>query len=163
MLPTLLATKAPMYIKAGSSPATHATRVAFLDCLATLLGCTGSLAASLPDGLHPDVVRFDALHGLLFIGDAKHTESPGLHATRSRLVRYLRWVFTHIAQKEHAAIFAICFGRQSDTILWIETIELLARDVEVEFTSKGVEHFASDIILAWFFVRKPSATTDGLA
>lgn len=69
------------------SPA-HELRVRELESLATLSGITGAVQLGLL--AEPDVVRVDLGRRLLFVGDAKETETPGNRRTRSRLASYVR-------------------------------------------------------------------------
>lgn len=69
--------------------ALHESRVDCLRTLATLAGCAGGFGGRLPDGARPDVVRYAADRRLLFVADAKDTESPGCAATRMRLAAYV--------------------------------------------------------------------------
>ncbi len=92
----------------------HDQKVTFLDTLAVLLGCTEGVGGEFPDGRRPDVLRIDADRGVLFIGDAKETESPGCQASLARLLSYLRWLPAQVVGRGGLGIFAICFGRYGD-------------------------------------------------
>ena len=131
---------------------THDLKARSLDTLAVLVGCRESLGGQFPDGLRPDVLRYDSSKGILFVGDAKNTESPGSIETQTRLLRYLHWLYVHSYGGERKGIFAICFGDASDSKGWVDTILFLGREVGVCFTEYGVERFTQGTIVAWFLV-----------
>ena len=127
----------------------HEYRARFLEALATLVGCQESFGGELPDGRRPDVMRIDSAHNVLFLGEAKHSESPGNVATRARLQKYLLWLSTHVLRREGVGIFAVCFGREEDAKYWSETISLLESEVGMEPDSRGAERFQPGLILVW--------------
>ena len=133
--------------------AVHEYRVQFLNTLAMLLGCKETFGTEFPDGKRPDVLRVDSKGGVLFIGDAKNTESPKCQATQARLLEYLSWLSAHVSRDGRVGIFAICFGRDSDTQGWKETICSLAHQVSLVFSDHGVEKFEPEINVAWFLSR----------
>src|SRR5206468_314859 len=94
---------------------THDRRVEFLGTLATLMGCTETFGGVFPDGRRPDVLRADSKLTVLFVGDAKNTESPGNLETQARLLRYLRWLAAFVDRGAGIGIFALCFGREVHT------------------------------------------------
>lgn len=132
--------------------AEHDLRVRFLDTLAVLVGYKESLGGQLPDGLRPDVLRYDSRKGRLFVGDAKNTESPGCLETQVRLLRYLRWLYAHSCSGERSGVFAICFGKSSDARGWVNTVSLLGREAGICFTEYEVERFTQGMLVAWFLV-----------
>ena len=138
----------------------HESRVAFLESLAVLLGCTQSFGFALPDGRCPDVVRFSIAGRRLFLGDAKHTESPGCTETQVRIQSYLRWVSAHVRRDGRTGIFALCFGRRADSEGWVRVVEELGREAGVDVsTERGVEQFAPDLWVAWFLAQPASQET----
>jgi len=74
-----------------SPTAEHERRREALATMAVLAGCE-MLLEGLPDGSLPDVLRWRACDGLLFIGEAKDTESPNCQATQLRLHGYACWL-----------------------------------------------------------------------
>lgn len=126
----------------------HELRVDFLDALAILMGCEDALGAALPDGSRPDVLRVDSTRRVLFVGDAKHSESPGNRETQARLLRYMRWLSSHV-QGGGIGVFAVCFGRDSDTAAWVETLAMLCSEAGLEHTEKGVERFEPGMTVVW--------------
>jgi hypothetical protein len=126
----------------------HGRRVEFLDALAILMGCEGTLNGELPDGRRPDVLRYDVERRILFIGDAKHWETPGNRETQARLQHYFKWLRSHV-EGCGLGIFAVCFGRRSDTSAWTETMEMLGREVGLYYTRRGVERFGPGLLVAW--------------
>ena len=127
----------------------HESRVEFLDALAVLMGCEGALGGELPDGRRPDVLRFDQGRRVLFVGDAKHSESPGNRETQARLHRYLKWMSSHVGSGGDG-IFAVCFGRESDTDAWVETLVMLTHEVGLVRAEGGVERFEQELTVAWY-------------
>lgn len=130
--------------------AAHDSKAHFLDTLAALIGCKEGIGGALPDGRRPDVLRINRRRRILFLGDAKHTESPTDKATQARLLGYLRWLSAHVNTQQGLGIFAICFGREADTYRWIETIYMLGCEADINFTWHGVRQFEPGLITVWF-------------
>jgi hypothetical protein len=128
----------------------HKEGTVLLDTLATLVGCHASLEAGLPDGLRPDVIRLDLSSGRLFVGDAKHSESPASIHTQGRLLNYLRWFAAHLRSGRGDGVFAVCFSRVSDTYIWVEALNMLADEAGVEHASVRHERFPGGMTLVWF-------------
>jgi hypothetical protein len=128
----------------------HNQRVEFLDALAALMGCKVKLGGVLPDGRRPDVLRMDVRRGVLFIGDAKDTESPGCRATQVRLLRYLDWLRAHVARTERRGVFALCFGKEADADRWVETVLLLCHLVALDCSEYSVKRFEPGLLVAAF-------------
>lgn len=119
----------------------HEDLVDFLDSLAVLSGCKVRIGYELPDGLRPDVMRIDTTHDVLFIGDAKNTESPGCSATKSRLKEYIRWLAVQIKWRRGTGLFAICHARFTDGAGWERTVLQLARHEGLILASSKIEIF----------------------
>lgn len=128
--------------------AKHERRVEFLDTLAVLLGCEGTLGGTLPDGRRPDVLRIDPRRRVLFIGDAKHSETPGNRETQARLLRYLRWLLSHV-ENGGLGVFAVCFGKDPDIGRWTDTLTVLSSEVGLEQTRRGTEWFEPGLTVVW--------------
>ncbi len=133
----------------GAQLESHEYRAHFLEAMATLIGCQESFGDELPDGRRPDVMRMDSAHNVLFLGEAKHSESPGNVATRARLQRYFLWLSIHVSRREGVGIFAVCFGREEDAKRWSETISLLESEVGIESDHRGAKRFQPGLILVW--------------
>lgn len=133
----------------GNVSSRHEQGTAFLNALATLVGCHASLEAGLPDGL-ADVIRLDLSAGRLFVGDAKHSESPASIHTQGRLLNYLRWFGTHLRSGRGDGVFAICFSRTSDANLWIEALNMLAIESHISHGEMHHDRFPGGINLVWF-------------
>jgi hypothetical protein len=91
----------------------HERRRELLACLAILAGCTRGVPA-FPDGLMPDVLRIRLGNDLLFVGDAKATETAGCAATAARLDAYFTWIQVHAATGR-AAVVALCHSASAGT------------------------------------------------
>lgn len=143
----------PPYINA-SRMAEHDARMDFLETLAILVGCTEVLHSGLPDGKRPDVLRCNVNLGLLFIGDAKHTESPGCVATQGRLLEYLKWLSAQVSKDGRTGIFGLCFGKRKHADGWVNIVLKLSREVGLMFTEYGIESFTPDMIVTWFLSKK---------
>lgn len=129
--------------------AEHNVKAKFLDGLAILLGCKENLAVGFPDGGKPDVLRADIERSVLFVGDAKHTETPGCTATKVRLLHYFRWLAAHVGGGNRLGIFALCFGAGSDRDHWRHAIREIASLVGLRISDSGYCQFASDLNIVW--------------
>ena len=133
---------------AAGRQAQHERKVEFLDALAVLAGCEETMGGALPNGSRPDVLRLDSRRRILFIGDAKHSESPKDRETQARLLGYARWLSTHV-RSGGAGVFAVCFTRESDTDAWVRTIGMLGHEVGLPDTERRVERFEPGLTVAW--------------
>src|SRR2546426_6033017 len=108
--------------------ASHESRTQLLDSLAVLIGCREQLGSTLPDGLRPDVLRLDTTRRLLFLGEAKHSESPRNRYSIERLTKYVQWIRSHLEFVPRAggpnptAVVAICFGQAAHADDWLDTL-----------------------------------------
>ncbi len=102
-----------------AASAEHERRASVLDALAVLAGLPVE-PTIWPDGTRPDVLRADVSGRSLFVGEAKHTETPGRIDTAARLARYLQWV---AEARPDRVYIAVCFGRPHDGRDWIHLIE----------------------------------------
>lgn len=128
----------------------HNSRALFLDTLALLLGCKGSIGGMLPDGRRPDVLRIDKEHEILFIGDAKNTEAPCFKESQIRLFGYLRWLAAHVTKENRIGLFAICFGEKADSAGWEQTVLMLAREINFVCSGHGITSFGLKLNVVWF-------------
>jgi len=139
----------PFNGKQGSL-AVHNNRVYFLDTLALLLGCKETIGGILPDGKRPDVIRMDKKREILFIGDAKNTESPSHKETQIRLLEYLRWLASHVSKENRVGLFAICFGKKEESANWEKTLLMLSHEIDFICSRHGMTSFGSKLYIAWF-------------
>jgi hypothetical protein len=130
--------------------AEHNGRVFFLDTLACLVGCKESIGGMLPDGKRPDVLRMDSKREVLFIGDAKNTEAPSFKETQVRLLGYLRWLAAYVTKENRVGIFAICFGEETESAGWVQTILMLAHEIGFICFEHGITNFDPELNIAWF-------------
>jgi hypothetical protein len=125
----------------------HDERSAFLRDLATLIGCRGQVDV-LPDGHRPDVLRYNIERGLLFVGDAKDTETPGCAATRERLRYYVSWVSAHVSSGGRGLV-VICFGEVAHGAGWSSVLQALSQECGLHCIDQGVRVFGRDLLVAW--------------
>lgn len=146
--------------------ASHESRRQFLDSLAVLIGCHEQLGATLPDGLRPDVLRISTARRLLFLGEAKHSESPRNRYTVERLRSYVRWIGSHLDYAGEddgpppSAVMAICFGTASDADDWLDTLRSTLMRGGVLPTYSAIEEFDYDVVVAWCACAHPDHVAD---
>lgn len=139
--------------------AAHERKVEFLDTLAVLMGCEEKMGGTLPDGRRPDVLRLDSRRWILFIGDAKHSESPGDRETQARLLRYVRWLSAHLTNGG-SGVFAVCFGKDADADAWVATLAMLGHEAGIEPSKRGVERFEPGLTVVWSAFGPPPGRPD---
>jgi len=127
----------------------HEERVQFLNTIAILLGCKGSISCALPDGRRPDVLRFDQSSRLLFLGEAKDAESPQCHETAVRFQRYLQWFAAHVMGESRVGIVAVCFGRERDGPGWLRLLNWLSIECSLPCAGKSLCAFGPGLYMAW--------------
>jgi hypothetical protein len=141
-----------------SSTMDHEKRVAILGALANLTGCKQRVSR-LPDGRIPDVLQVNSESNALFIGDAKHTETPGNVETRIRLFGYLRWVALHSGRdRNSSAVFALAVGNPWHVPAWKEELHCLSREAGIGCIPIRELSLGQRIYIVWFAV----ATVSGL-
>jgi len=129
----------------------HDEGVALLECLAGLFGCIDQFGASLPDQRRPDVLRFDYSTRLLFVGEAKASESFSDAAAVSRLRAYFPWLHAHWARGQRPAVLGICFGHEEDGNGWLQRTLDLAREVGLPAPTIRTAGLGScGVILLWW-------------
>lgn len=134
--------------------AIHEEIVTYLDGLAVLVGCQVSLGNRLPDGSRPDVARCDPQRGILFLGDAKNTESPGCQVTRERLLTYLVWLERHISCGGRAGHFALCFLSWEHRDGWKSCLEVLAHKAGLGVTTAKMADLGPGIYVTWISLER---------
>lgn len=139
-----------------SGGSAHAEREEFLRNLASLVGCPCGIGGCFPDGSRPDVLRIGVKRRLLFLGDAKDSETPGCAATSDRLRGYMGWLRAHV-RRGGVGIFAVCFGRRADAQGWLRTVSRLADLTGVTIAAADVANFSSGPMVAWLI----ASSTDG--
>lgn len=108
----------------------HEDRRRALDALAVLAGFRRRLAR-LPDGTVPDVLRVDPPGRGLFVGDAKHSESPERVDTYLRLRGYACWIRARQSDvgRNGRATLALCVPADQAIAGWVRVLTDLADDV----------------------------------
>lgn len=141
----------------SARPKGHADRVEFLASLAMLFGCAQDAGHELPDGRRPDVTRLDSRSALLFIGEAKDTESPGNVETQVRLLSYLKWIKAYVDEPGRLGVLAVCFGTAGHTLSWGDTLDFLSREVGLVATDSGSQRFDAHTRVVWRSYARPKA------
>jgi hypothetical protein len=133
----------------------HQRLVSFLDTLAIMLGCFQTLNSQLPDATRPDVVRANTGSGVLFLGDAKNTETPNCSFTKQRLMHYVIWLsFFMSANSSRKAVFAICHNKYENSYSWLDTLVELFSNSSLRTFKSGVEEFDAVTCITWIQVQK---------
>lgn len=130
----------------------HEYRKNVLDSIAVLAGCAESTGTQLPDGVRPDVLRFDTGKRMMFVGDAKDSETPGCAATEARLLTYFRWGKAFVLSGG-TLVFVVCFGRISDDAGWLSLLCQLCDEVGLAPSSAACDQLDYGLRLAWIVVR----------
>jgi hypothetical protein len=133
----------------NSSPSPeHEERVGFLRGLAELIGCDRCLNGKRFLGEErPDVLAVDRSSKILFLGDAKATETPGNIATLARLTSYLRAL--SFTSDFDSVVVALCFGRSSEASAWNQNLKMVARESGITFRRSGHTQFQKGYVLVW--------------
>lgn len=130
----------------------HEHRRSVLDNIAVLAGYAESPGQQLPDGVRPDVIRINASRRMMFMGDAKHSETPGCTATEERLLSYFRWARAFVLSGG-TLVFAVCYGRLSDSAGWLRLLCRLCEEVELTPSHTVWDQLDHEVSLAWVVVR----------
>ena len=123
----------------------HEQRVELLEHMSRLAGCT--VACTVGPGLDPDVLLSHPRRRLVFLGEAKRSETPGNSHTERRLRRYLRalrWLQRH----RFAARFALC-GDPLEAAGWSWLLVRLASSERVVVASTGTVDVESKERVVW--------------
>ena len=131
-----------------SPGALHEERVAVLSTLAQLCGCRS--AVELGPNLQPDVVLANYHQRLLFLGEAKATETAGNAATARRFRRYLAASKLWLAVGYWVRV-TVCTSRP--TPMWGKVIAQLARDESIDVIGSGILYLPVEHALAWIDLR----------
>lgn len=127
----------------------HAALTTVLQDLAMLFGCASALRNGLPDGRRPDVLAVSANRDILFVGDAKDTETPGSASTYARFDRYLEWARAYLRRSRGTVIVAICFREESHAEDWQATLNDLCIDASLPITRLRYDYLAAGVNLVW--------------
>lgn len=130
----------------------HDRAVETLRALASLVGCGQQLEHGLPDGRRPDVLQLNTGKGLMFVGDAKDSETPGTTASRARLQGYLSWVSSFLQGAGRRAVVAICVCQPGYAESWRDSLESLAAEVGIHARARGALGLGPrETVLWWAF------------
>ncbi len=128
----------------------HETRTRALETLADLVGYHQEMGGVFADGARPDVLRLSSQHRGLFVGDAKHTETPRGVSTALRLRRYFVWLRAQRRSTSPGpAVAALCLPT-GDVPQWCDLLQVLARDAGLPEPT-AVQHQSLDVdcAVAW--------------
>lgn len=127
----------------------HEERVKLLDQLAHLAGCTVAWPAG--SGLSPDVFLASPSRRLVFLGEAKRSETPGNSSTERRLRRYLR-VMRRLQRAGFGARVAIC-ADPLEAVRWTKLLGRLAASEHLSVYSSGSADLAEGERVVWIDFR----------
>jgi hypothetical protein len=128
----------------------HEERERLLKNLAFLLGCNADIRNFLPDGKCPDVMQLNLGGRVLFIGDAKVSESPTNRATQKRLSSYMGWAAVHASRVGSTSLVAICFMDCSHTQGWVDTLYKLGNAAGCIPINGRIIEFANGFNVVYF-------------
>jgi hypothetical protein len=133
----------------------HDSLVVVLDTVAILSGiCEQLPLRSLPDGSRPDVLRLDRQRNILFIGDAKNSETSGNRATQLRLRTYLSWVAAFL-WRGGCGVFSLCFEHGTLATGWVDTALMLTNELSMSPPDLDVSFFPPNLTLVRFVWMTP--------
>jgi len=113
----------------------HETLRDLLEDVAVLAGFCVRVEPPLDSGKRPDVLRVRPRDRLLFLGEAKSTETPGCAETRARLFSYMRWIHGVITPTVTAAVIVIAFPHRVSADTWAAALRGLAKEAGLVSTA----------------------------
>lgn len=140
--------------------AEHEARREVLGAIAILSGFDLAVRSALPDGSRPDVLHISSADRRVFIGEAKHSETPGCLDTLARMRRYLAW-FGSPDGGPAECLMAVCHSRRDDRRAWQASLHLLASEEQLSVGSTGSKSLGLDTVLTWAVMSGRSAPAVG--
>ncbi len=132
----------------------HERLVKFLDTMAVMLGCAQTLNSHFPDTTRPDVIRMSTKLNVLFVGDAKNTESPDSVSTQERLFNYVLWMSLFLSNNnKRKIVFAICHNKRENSHSWLKMLFSLFSRSGIYPSQYGVEEFDSSTYIEWIHAK----------
>jgi len=128
--------------------AEHEERRAALSAIAVLSGFDLAVRSALPDGSRPDVLHISSADRRVFIGEAKHSETPGNVSTLARMRRYLAW-FGSGSCGSAECLLAVCHASADDDRAWRASLHLLASEEQLIVTSTCSRFLGRGATLTW--------------
>jgi hypothetical protein len=128
--------------------AEHEARREVLGAIAVLSGFDLAVRSALPDGSRPDVLYISSADRRVFIGEAKHSETPGCLGTLARMRRYLAW-FGSVGGGPDECVLAVCHSRYDDRSAWQAGLRLLAFEEQLDVASTGSKSLGLGATLTW--------------
>jgi hypothetical protein len=123
----------------------HRDRMRLLDTLALLAGFNTRLAG-FPDGRAPDVVRVSFRSAGLFVGDAKHADSPHSVETYLRVRRYVCWGEMFLRRPGRRLVVALATPTPN-ALEWLRLLVALADDVGLRMGDTSCTAFAASTVV----------------
>jgi hypothetical protein len=139
----------------------HELRVDALEDLALLMSFSLRIC-SLPDRSRPDVFRFDAETGGVFIGEAKETEEANCKSTRGRYRNYVSWLSASEATIA-SSVCGICFGNYGDNAGWKGLLIETLVDCDLVAVHPKVSRIAHSLTLVWTRLSRSTIREPGAA
>lgn len=137
----------------------HEERVALLGQMSRLAGCTMPCTVGL--GLHPDVLLAHPSLRLVFLGEAKSSETPGNAETERRLRRYLR-ALRRLQRHGCGARMALC-GDPHESMRWSRQLRHLAVSERVQVSALGRAELSCGEQVIWLDLLPASGESPRLA
>src|SRR5262249_3457218 len=104
----------------------HERRTELLTTIATLGGYCRRVTSALPDGRRRELLRLATAWRGVFLGDAKHSETPYNLATKARLYRYLMWLSP--LAPTWRCLLALCYSTVESATTWERAMTCLTRE-----------------------------------
>lgn len=123
----------------------HEQRVALLDQMSRLAGCT--VPCTLGRYLYPDVLLAHPSARLIFLGEAKRSETPGNAQTIRRLRRYMRAVRS-LQRRGYGSRLALS-GDAAESESWARLLNRLALSEQVAVDALGSVEVAWGERVVW--------------
>jgi len=137
----------------------HESRRATLEVVARAAGFHRTVPSALVAGLRPDVL-LATTRGLLFLGEAKHTELPDCLATLDRLLSYLLALRPYCFRIGREHLVVVCFRGAHLGARWTSTLLTASADAGFYAIRQGGIALNDDTGIAWIGVSAQRSAED---